>query len=120
MAQARALWPQGANLVLECAGVPETVAFAPALCAAGGRVVILGVLPQRAKVEIEPFDLLFREISLLYSFLNPFTQARAAGLIASGLVQVAPLISRQIPLDQAVKAISQPPLPDDVKVLILP
>jgi L-iditol 2-dehydrogenase len=120
MAQARALWPQGANLVLECAGVPETVAFAPALCAAGGRVVILGVLPQGAKIEIEPFDLLFREISLLYSFLNPFTQARAAGLIASGLVQVAPLISRQIPLDQAVKAISQPPLPDDVKVLILP
>ncbi len=120
MAQARALWPQGASLVLECAGVPETVAFAPALCAAGGRVVILGVLPQGAKVEIEPFDLLFREISLLYSFLNPFTQARAAGLIASGLVQVAPLISRQISLDQAVKAISQPPLPDDVKVLILP
>jgi hypothetical protein len=36
------------------------------------------------------------------------------------LVQVAPLISRQISLDQTVKAISQPPLPDDVKVLILP
>ena len=88
--------------------------------AAGGRVVILGVLPQGAKIEIEPFDLLFREISLLYSFLNPFTQARAATLIASGTVQVAKLITRQIPLDRAAQAISQPPLPDDVKVLILP
>jgi len=117
---ALALWPQGANLVLECAGVPETVAGAPALCASGGRVVILGVLPKGATVPIEPFDLLFREISLLYSFLNPFTQGRAAHLIASGAIQVAPLISRQIPLDQAVQAISQPPLPDDVKVLILP
>ena len=28
---ARALWPAGADLVLECAGVPETVAGAPAL-----------------------------------------------------------------------------------------
>ena len=120
LAEAQALWPQGADLVLECAGVAETLTHAPALCAAGGRVVILGVLPQGAKIEIEPFDLLFREISLLYSFLNPFTQARAATLIASGTVQVAKLITRQIPLDRAVHAISQPPLPDDVKVLILP
>lgn len=120
IAQAHALWPQGASLVLECAGVPETMAHAPSLCTAGGRVVILGVLAQGAKINIEPFDLLFREISLLYSFLNPFTQARAADLIANGTVQVAPLISRQIPLDQAIQTISQPPLPDDVKVLILP
>lgn len=117
---ARSLWPQGANLVLECAGVAQTVAGAPALCAPGGRVVILGVLAQGAQVAIEPFDLLFREISLLYSFLNPFTQSRAVDLIATGKVQVAPLISRQIPLDQAVQAISNPPHADDVKVLIVP
>ena len=120
LVEAKTHWPQGASLVLECAGVAETITQAPALCAAGGRVVILGVLAQGAKIDIEPFDLLFREISLLYSFLNPFTQARAAQLIASGTVQVAPLISRQIPLDHAVQAISQPPLPEDVKVLILP
>jgi L-iditol 2-dehydrogenase len=117
---ALALWPQGADLVLECAGVPETVTGAPALCTPGGRVVILGVLPKGTTVPIDPFDLLFREISLLYSFLNPFTQGRAAHLIASGMIQVAPLISRQIPLDDAVQAISQPPHPDDVKVLIVP
>ena len=120
LGEAKSLWPQGANLVLECAGVPETMIHAPTLCAPGGRVVILGVLSQGAKIEIEPFDLLFREISLLCAFLNPFTQARAAELIANGTVQVAPLISRQISLGQAIKTISQPPLPDDVKVLILP
>lgn len=118
--EALALWPDGASVVLECAGVAETVELAPRLCQRGGRVVILGVLPQGEKVRIEPFDLLFREISLLHSFINPFTQARAAALIATGTVRIGPLISRTIPLDEAAAAIEQPPRPGEVKVLILP
>lgn len=118
--QALSLWPQGADLVLECAGVTETVELAPTLCARGGRVVILGVLAQGQKVQIEPFDLLFREITLLHSFLNPFTQGRAAALITSGAVNVAKLISRVIPLDQAAQAVAEPARPDEVKVLIQP
>lgn len=119
-AEALALWPGGADLVLECAGVPETVAEAPSLTRAGGRIVILGVLPQGEKVAIEPFDLLFREIQLHFSFINPFTHARAAALIADGRVAVEPLISREIPLAEAAAAIAHPPLPGEVKVLVRP
>ena len=42
----RGIWPEGADLTLECAGVAETVAEAGALTRAGGRVVVLGVLPK--------------------------------------------------------------------------
>ena len=90
------------------------------LCARGGRVVILGVLAQGQKVQIEPFDLLFREITLLHSFINPFTQSRAAALIASGRINIAKLISRTIPLSEAAAAISAPARPGEVKVLVLP
>ncbi len=72
-AEARNLWPDGADLTLECAGVAETVAGVGALTRAGGRVVILGVLPQGERVPIEPFDLLFREIQLHFAYINPFT-----------------------------------------------
>ena len=96
--EALTLWPKGADVVLECAGVGDTVEAAPALTRSGGRIVILGVLPKGQKVQIEPFDLLFREIQLLHSFINPFTQSRAAAMIANGTVQVAPLISRTISL----------------------
>lgn len=119
-AEARALLPQGADLVLECAGVAETVEMAPRLTRSGGRVVILGVMPQGEKVAIEPFDLLFREIQLLHSFINPFTQTRAVAMLRSGAVDVAPLISRIIPLAEAAAAISQPALPGEVKVLVVP
>ncbi|WP_295075603.1 zinc-dependent alcohol dehydrogenase family protein [Tabrizicola sp.] len=119
-AEARALLPQGADLVLECAGVAETVEMAPRLTRSGGRVVILGVMPQGEKVRIEPFDLLFREIQLLHSFINPFTQTRAVAMLTSGKVSVGPLISRIIPLSEASRTIANPATPGEVKVLVVP
>lgn len=106
--------------MLECAGVVQTVEMAPRLARSGGRVVILGVLPQGETVRIQPFDLLFREIQLLHSFINPFTQSRAAAMLTAGQVDVAPLISRIIPLSEAPNAIANPAAPGEVKVLIVP
>lgn len=120
LAEARSLWPGGADVVIECAGVPETVAAAPGLAARGGRVVILGVLPQGASVAFDPFDLLFREITLAFSFLNPFTHARAADLIARGVVGVAPLVSRTVSLADLPSVVSGPPAPGEVRVLATP
>jgi L-iditol 2-dehydrogenase len=117
---AKTLWPRGADGVIECAGVPATVEMAPGLCAAGGRVMVLGVMPAGQKVQIEPFDLLFREIQLMHSFINPFTQARAVHMIASGTVQIAPLISRLLPLSEVPMAIAAPALPADIRVLAVP
>lgn len=96
------------------------MAGAPALTRAGGRIVVLGVLPQGTAVPIEPFDLLFREIQLHFSFINPFTQSRAAELISRGRIKVAPLISRVIPLSAAAEAIAQPAARGEVKVLVVP
>ncbi|MEO0547051.1 MAG: alcohol dehydrogenase catalytic domain-containing protein [Pseudomonadota bacterium] len=113
-------WKDGADLVVECAGVSATVAMAPNLARTGGRVVILGVLPDGEKVAIEPFDLLFREVQLQFSFLNPFTHERAARMIADGTISVAPLISRTISLSEAPDAIANPPLDDEVRAIVVP
>ncbi len=110
----------GADVVFECAGLAATVAGAPRLARRGGMVVILGVLPAGQMVEIEPFDLLFREVSLITSFLNPFTHARAADLIAAGAVQIAPLISRTLTLDQAATVIASPAPDGEIRALAVP
>jgi len=114
------LLPGGADVVIECAGVAETVRHAPKLARNGGTVVILGVLPQGEEVAFEPFDLLFREVKILTSFLNPFTHGRAAALIASGAITVDPLVSRRIGLDELPDAVANPPRPGEVKVLVMP
>lgn len=112
--------PGGADVVFECAGLKETVEQAPRLTSRGGMTVILGVLPSGMKVEIEPFDLLFREVRIVTSFLNPFTHGRAAELIASGTIVVEPLISRTIGFDDAIHAISGPGASGEIRTLVLP
>ncbi|WP_160008092.1 zinc-dependent alcohol dehydrogenase family protein [Rhizobium sp. 18055] len=114
------LLPDGADVVIECAGVAETIEQAPSLARRGGTVVILGVMPQGVKTTIEPFDLLFREIRLIGSFINPFTHRRAAELIASGIIKVEPLISRRIGLGEAVEAITNPARPGEIRALVVP
>ncbi len=114
------LLPGGADIVFECAGVPETMMQAPKLARRGGTALILGVMPQGAKIEVEPFDLLFREVSLVTSFLNPFTHGRAADLIASGAIRVEQLISRRITLEQAPEAIANPALGGEIRALVVP
>lgn len=114
------LLPGGADVVFECAGVPETMTQAPKLARRGGTAIILGVMPQGAKIEIEPFDLLFREVNLVSSFLNPFTHGRAADLIASGAIKVEQLISRRITLEQAPEAIANPALGGEIRTLVVP
>ena len=114
------IWPGGADLVLECAGVLATVEMAPRLTRTGGRIVILGVLPQGEKVSIEPFDLLFREIQMHYSFLNPFTHERAAEMVATGAIDVATLISRTIPLEEAADAIANTAPPGEIRAIVVP
>lgn len=114
------LVPGGVDVVIECAGVAETVEQTTRLAKAGGTVVILGVMPQGAKVQIEPFDILFRELRVLGSFINPFVHRRAADLVASGAINVEKLISRRVSLDEAPDVVRNPARAGEVKVLVVP
>jgi L-iditol 2-dehydrogenase len=112
--------PGGADVVFECAGVVETVAQAPKLARRGGSAVILGVLAPDDRVTIDPLDLLLREIRIQGSFVNPFTQARAADLIATGAISVEPLITRRVGLEDAAAIISSPPPSGEIRAIVVP
>jgi L-iditol 2-dehydrogenase len=118
--EVRNIWSEGADLVVECAGVSATVTLSHKLARSGGRVVILGVISQGEQVPIEPFDMLFREIQMHFSFLNPFTHERAAKMISEGTINVSPLVSRIISLEEAALAISSPPLKGEVRAIVVP
>ena len=86
----------------------------------GGTVVILGVMPQGEKIEIEPFDILLPDLRVLGSFLNPFVHRRAAALVASGAAEIDKLISRRVSLDEAAAVIAHRPADGEVKILVMP
>lgn len=116
----RGVVPGGADVVFECAGTPETFRQALNLVGRGGTVVTVGLVPQGMMVEVEPFDILYRELRILASYINPFVHRRAADLLATGAVDVSRLISRTISLEETVDAISHPARSSDVKVVAVP
>jgi len=114
----REVLPHGADVVLECAGVPETVLQSLRLARRGGTVVLFGVVPQHDRVQISPFELLTRELRLETAWLNPLTHARAAELIAAGKLSLDRLITRTIALDQVPAIIGSAPALGEIKVMM--
>jgi len=112
--------PGGVDVTLECAGVPETFREAIAATGRGGTVVVFGVMPKGEIVGVEPFDLLFRELRVEGAYLNPFTHARAAQMVAGGTLSLDRLITRTIPLEDLPAALAAPPMPGEIKTMVLP
>lgn len=119
IAGAGGLIPGGADVVFECAGVADTVRQMTQLATRGGVAIVLGVMPKNAFVPLEPFDILFRELRILGSFINPFTHRRAAELIASGALEIDPLITRRASLADVPNIIKEPPAPGEIKAMFI-
>lgn len=115
-----AIAPSGVDVALECAGVPETFRHSLAMARRGGAAVLFGVMAKGVQVEVEPFDLLFREVQLRPAYLNPYTHRRAAEMIAAGQLQLDPLISRVIRLEELPDELAAEPRFGDVKVMVRP
>jgi len=110
--------PGGADVVFECAGVPETVTQAIRLARLGGTVVLFGVVPQDDRVQISPFELLTRELRLESAWLNPRTHQRAAALISAGALSLDRLITRTIGLEDVSGVIGAAPAMGEIKVMM--
>ena len=89
----------GADVVIEAVGTPETVEGALALAKRGGRVVVFGFSPEGAKATFIPFEVLSRELAILGSWVNPYTFSRAINLLAAKQINVVPLITNRLGLN---------------------
>jgi L-iditol 2-dehydrogenase len=116
----RSIVPDGVDVALECAGVPQTFRQSLAVTRKGGTAVLFGVMAKGTTVPVEPFDLLVREIRLEPAYLNPHTHARAAAMIAAGALKLDPLISRIVPIEAVPGELAGEPRHGDVKVMVRP
>jgi len=109
----------GADVVLEAVGSIRTTRQAVTWAAEGGTVIWFGVTPPGDLAEIEP-NLVFRkELTIRGARINPFTHARALDAMAAGQVNVAPLLSRRIALEELAKALEEP-AGAAIKTLVIP
>lgn len=111
----------GADVVIECAGVPSLLQTAADLARRGGTVSLLSFLSQPATVEAGRW--LAKEITLVAS--NAFTHddvRRSMAFLADGRVRARPLHTRTVALadlDAALRDLAGGGS-DDIKVLVDP
>lgn len=110
----------GADVVIECAGRVETAELAPKLARRGGTVLQFGVVSPHEMVQLSPYDVFYRELTIIGSFVNPFTHARAVRMLASKQVRVMPLVTHCFGLDDAAEALKTASGRDAIKVQIVP
>ena len=111
----------GADVVIECAGVPSLLQTAADFARSGGVVSLISFLAQPATINAARW--LAKEITVVAS--NAFTHddfRRSMAFLADGRVKAGPLHTRTVPLDRlelTLRELSAGPS-DDIKVLVDP
>jgi threonine dehydrogenase-like Zn-dependent dehydrogenase len=91
----------GADLVIECVGLPDTVASGVRMLRPGGRLVVVGVGMQPPRIDLPQALFGFTELTVLGSFgSHPEDLAQVLSMEAAGRLDIESSISHRIPLDE--------------------
>ncbi len=78
----------GADVVIECVGRTATAQNALDLARRGGTVEYFGVCPVGHTFPLEPNKVFYKELTIVGSFVNPFTFERAITALSSGIISI--------------------------------
>jgi 2-desacetyl-2-hydroxyethyl bacteriochlorophyllide A dehydrogenase len=98
--QLKALQPHGFGLVVDATGVPRVIESAFAYLRPRGQMLMFGVAPMGAKIQIAPYDVFRNDWHILGSFALCYTFQEAITWLDTGVVDVRPLISHTLPLTE--------------------
>jgi (R,R)-butanediol dehydrogenase/meso-butanediol dehydrogenase/diacetyl reductase len=112
-----AIGGRGADVVVECAGVPAAVPMAVSLCRRGGTVVLLGVNPEPAT--FPTMDVVLGEKRVVGSASHRWDTdlTAAVAMLHSGHIRVGHLPTRTVSLAEAANVLAVPPH-DVVKTVV--
>jgi L-iditol 2-dehydrogenase len=111
---------RGVDVVLECAGVPETIAWGLRMLRRGGRCAVVGI-PTRA-VELALQGLVLDELDLVGSRASAGEMLRVLPLVEQGRVRVRELITHRFPLTEYAAALAtfNDPASGALKIVVQP
>lgn len=111
----------GADVTIECAGTPETWQQAMLMTRKGGTVMQFSGLPGGTQVAFDATHLHYGEITMKGTFhLTPRTAEMARDMLASGQVNVKPLLDGEIPLEQVEEGLMRMQRSEVIKLAVNP
>ena len=112
--------PDGFDIVVDATGVPAVIQQGLNRVRRGGKLMIFGVAPEEARVEISPFRIYNDEITVVGSMAMLYTFVQAIELVRAGTVVTEPLLSLTFPLDGFEDALAAMRAGEGIKVQVLP
>lgn len=110
---------EGFDFVIDAVGSPATFAQSVRMSARGATVLVFGVAAQSATTAVSPFEIYARELTIVGSFINPYTHERAVNLLPQ--MQLEKLKLRTFALaDYEPAFAAQASSTDPAKVVMLP
>jgi threonine 3-dehydrogenase len=117
--KARELTRGGLDLVFEATGNPKSIPQALDMVRPGGKVIMIGI--HSGPAEFDPTWAVRQRKSLIGSYGYPLsTWRRAIALMASGRVDVEPVITHRLPLERAEEGFKLALAKEAGKVLFSP
>jgi D-arabinitol dehydrogenase (NADP+) len=103
--QLRTLAPQGFDIVAEVTGIPHILEQAFDYVRPRGKVWVFGVCPPEQQASFNPYQVFRKDLSIIGSFAVNRTFHESIALIQGGAIQVEPLVSHVLPLDDFVQGL---------------
>jgi 2-desacetyl-2-hydroxyethyl bacteriochlorophyllide A dehydrogenase len=97
---------RGADVVIEAVGRPATYKQSIELVRRGGRILAYGAAPPEATIDLKPFEIYAKELTIVGSYAGTYeTWPMAIDLIASGRVNPSQIVDSVRPLSDVARSI---------------
>lgn len=114
------LAPYGFPTVVDATGVPAVIERAFRYLRPRGQYLQFGVAPNNAKVAVSPYDIFHNDWRIIGSFAACYTFLPSIAWLASGVIDVAPLVSHRVGFDGFAAAFGQFAAGKTLKVHVQP
>lgn len=106
--------------VIECVGSVRTMQQALELAGRKSTVMLFGLTRPRDTIDIKPFEIFKKEITIKASYINPYTQQRAIDFIDSGKIDVSSMVYETAGLDRLPEILASREIRARGKIIIVP
>ena len=112
--------PDGFDCVVDATGVPPVIQQGFDAARRGGKLMVFGVAPEDAHVELSPFRIYNDEVTIVGSMAVLYTFVPAIELLRSGAVRTEPLLTHTFPLEAFGEALEAMRAGEGIKIQVLP
>ncbi len=116
----RELAPRGFDVVIEATGAVGILQRILPHVKSGGTLMVYGMANEAATIEIHPYEIFRREITVKGSFAQAYQFARSIDYLKNGKVDPTGIVTHRFGLDQYGEALAALRAPDCLKAVLLP